>query len=679
MGSDSMRENKECSIGLLGQGVIYQNVKRHIESIYQIIPLAKQSTLQQFATCRFIVYCCDTWSPKTLQEINRSCLQSDMALLPVYTQFDKGLVGPCVIPQEKGCTSCAELRKLGATSSQVERELLHQYLYNEREMRVSQPWLSSFSTEMLAVLVAEEIATYLQRPSQIRTYRALLSVSLETLDCSRHSFLPLSSCPDCGELSKDTAEQAVTALRSCPKLDVFTYRTHQPEASAEQLLSAYVDEQTGLVSSLTVEHSTLLPIASSQLSSELRYEAEATVGTGCTLRPEQSKFVSILEAIERYAGLRPRSKLTTVQASYHQLIQQGQQVLDPTTLGLHSPEQYKQYNQNHYCRHLVPYHHDLTCNWVWGYSFQRQSPILVPEHCAYYGLSTSKENPAFVYEVSNGCAIGNCLEEAIFHGILEIAERDAFLLTWYAQLSLPRLNLLSVTDPTIRLLVKHLEHHSGYTIYAWNATLDHAIPCLYLLGIDEQNREGMPKAHAVAGSHPHPEQALSRALRELTTSLAISPQLYQQRRIQAQEMFANSNLVKTLHDHPLVYYLPEAFGRLKFLYHTQQQQTFQEAFGDFYHHPPEHMDLRDDLECLISYYLKRGIDIIVVDQTAPEHNSCCLRCVKVLMPGMLPMTFGQHNRRIIGLERLHQLPSTLGYRSHPLTEAEINPHPHPFF
>ena len=90
------------------------------------------------------------------------------------------------------------------------------------------------------------------------------------------------------------------------------------------------------------------------------------------------------------------------------------------------------------------------------------------------------------------------------------------------------------------------------------------------------------------------------------------------------------------------------------------------------------MDLRDDLECLINFYLKGGREIIVVDQTAPEHLPCGLRCVKVLMPGMLPMTFGQQNRRISGFERLHQLPFTLGYQSHPLTDAEINPHPHPF-
>ena len=572
--------------------------------------------------------------------------------------------------------------QLRSKLAEPERELLHRYLHGEGEPLVSQPWLSSFSMDMLAVLVGEEITTYFQCPSQVQTARALLSISLETLDCCRHAFFPLSDCPDCGELVDDSAEKAVIALQSCPKLDAFTYRTRQPQANAEQFFSIYVDERTGLVCSLTTEDSNLLPMTSSRLYFELQDEEE-TSGTGCALRPEQSKMVSLLEAIERYAGSRPRTKCATVQASYHQLVQQGQRVLDPTTLGLHSPAQYEHYaqqhDQDHCCDRMVAYHHDLVGNWVWGYSFQHRSPMLVPEHYAYYSAQASDENPVFVYETSNGCALGNCLEEAIFHGLMEVVERDAFLLTWYAQLGLPRLDLLSVTDPTVRLLVKHIEYHSGYTIHAFNATLDHAIPCLCVLGIDEQKREGMPKAHVVAGSHPHPEQALLRALKELTTALDYPLPAYGEKRAEALKMLADASLVRTIQDHPLAYYLPEAFAHLSFLYRTQRQQTFQEAFSDCYRHPPECMDLRDDLEHLIGYYLKRGIDVIVVDQTAPEHAPCGLRCVKVIMPGMLPMTFGQHNRRVTGFERLHQLPFTLGYRCHPLTEAEINPHPHPFY
>ena len=45
------------------------------------------------------------------------------------------------------------------------------------------------------------------------------------------------------------------------------------------------------------------------------------------------------------------------------------------------------------------------------------------ESIAYYSLG---HRDAYVYETSNGCANGGSLEEAIFHGILEIVERDAF-------------------------------------------------------------------------------------------------------------------------------------------------------------------------------------------------------------------------------------------------------------
>lgn len=667
---------KERSVGLMGQGLLYQEIKRHVEDRYQRVLFPVESSPQELTAGEIIVYCSDIWSPRVLQEINRRCLYARVAFLPVYTHFGECIIGPCVVPDEKGCISCAELRKLGATSAEFDHELFYQYLYEDRPLPAAQPWLSSFSMATAAALVEKEITAYLLKSGQLQTDCALLVLSLETLACSRHAFLPIPACPDCGAVSSDRSDLAIITLQSCPKPDAFTYRTRQPVASVEQLLSTYVDSRVGLVRSLTLEQSiNLLPT----VSSETADSRETATGTGCTFSPGQSKRVSILEVIERYAGLCPRGKHTLVKASYRQLVQQGQPALDPTRLGLQSAEQYAWYQQGHHCHPLVPYHPDRECCWVWGYSFQNQAPLLIPEHCAYYSVAISEENPAFLFDVSNGCALGNCLEEAIFHGMAEVIERDAFLLTWYAQLKVPRLALPSVTDPMIRLLVEHLQYHSGYTIHALNITLDHAIPCLCLLGIDEQNREGRPKAHVVAGSHPHPEQALLRALRELATVLTFPSHLLPEDRAQALEMLADASLVQAMEHHPLVYYLPEAFERLRFVCHTQPPQTFQQAFEGFYHQPPERMNLRDDLEDLISFYLKRGTDVMVVEQTAPEHQLCGLRCVKVIMPGMLPMTFGHYNRRITGFERLHRLPMTLGYQDHPLEETEVNPHPHPFF
>lgn len=671
-----MESNERC-VGLLGQGQLLAEVQQQVGELYRTMPLAAGCSTGQLAACGLVVACQDSWYPAELLQINQRCMQAGVAFLPVYTQFDECLLGPCVLPGVPGCAHCAEMRKLGAASSAADHELCAQYLSDHRRPPAARPGLSSCATAIIAALVTREVTACLRGSGQAQTRCALLILSLETLECSRHAFLPRPDCSVCASLPEDRPEQAVVTLQACPKPDAQTYRTRRPAASLAHLRAAYVDPRVGLVTSLQREAGDLLPTAITHLASEAADGLETATGTGCTLWPDQSARVSILEVVERYAGLRPRGKRSAVRASYQQLVQQGQPALDPATLGLQSQEQYARYRQGHQCRPLAPYHHDLVYTWVWGYSFRSRAPLLVPEHCAYYGVPISEENPAFVFDVSNGCALGTCLEEAIFHGMLEIIERDAFLLTWYAQLTVPRLALSSVSDPWIRALVEHLQYHAGYTIHAVNITLDHPLPCLCLLAIDEQEREGVPKAHVVAGSHPHPEQALLRALRELATVLTTAPQAWQEQRAQALEMLADAYLVQVMEHHPLVYYLPEAFARLHFFCHGQPPQTFQAAFADC--HPPRTMDVRDDLQQLIDEYLARGGDVLVVDQTAPEYAACGLRCVKVIMPGMLPMTFGQQHRRVSGFERLHRVPLALGYQDHPLTEAEINPHPHPFF
>lgn len=72
------------------------------------------------------------------------------------------------------------------------------------------------------------------------------------------------------------------------------------------------------------------------------------------------------------------------------------------------------------------------------------------------------------------------------------------------------------------------------------------------------------------------------------------------------------------------------------------------------------------------------MDVIVVDQSSSETLRNGLRCVKVLIPGMLPMTFGHHLRRLEGLDRVLEVPMKLGYADRRLTPQELNPYPHPF-
>ena len=114
-------------------------------------------------------------------------------------------------------------------------------------------------------------------------------------------------------------------------------------------------------------------------------------------------------------------------------------------------------------------------------------------------------------------------------------------------------------------------------------------------------------------------------------------------------------------EHSLLYACPEVRHRLDFLW-AGDTTPFRAPDSDFLH-----ADLREDMQALIHRYLDSGLDVIIVDQTTPEHRSESLHCVKAIVPGTLPMTFGHDYRRLDGLPRLSRL----------LTGA-INDQPHPF-
>ncbi|WP_175482454.1 YcaO-like family protein, partial [Thermoflavimicrobium dichotomicum] len=134
-------------------------------------------------------------------------------------------------------------------------------------------------------------------------------------------------------------------------------------------------------------------------------------------------------------------------------------------------------------------------------------------------------------------------------------------------------------------------------------------------------------------------------------------------------------LVQQMEDHSMLYSLPQAEERLQFLLDENRPlRTFDEEFK----RKARHADLTDDLKDILQVFRRLNLDVIVVDQTTPEIMRNGLHCVKVLIPGMLPMTFGHHLTRVTGIERVLRVPVELGYAKQPLTLEQLNPHPHPF-
>jgi ribosomal protein S12 methylthiotransferase accessory factor len=140
-------------------------------------------------------------------------------------------------------------------------------------------------------------------------------------------------------------------------------------------------------------------------------------------------------------------------------------------------------------------------------------------------------------------------------------------------------------------------------------------------------------------------------------------------------MFGNPDLVRTMEDHALVNCLPESRQRFSFLL---DQNTEPIPFRDACALTRVAAGLMPgDLKSLVERVLGIGLDVIVVDQTAPELSGSGLVCVKVIVPGFLPMTFGHRFRRL-RLQRVVSAAIERRYRSEIRSPSEIGVLPHPF-
>jgi ribosomal protein S12 methylthiotransferase accessory factor len=366
--------------------------------------------------------------------------------------------------------------------------------------------------------------------------------------------------------------------------------------------------------------------------------------------------------------MHPRGKKTSLRGSYNMF---QEEAIHPRKLHIHEDEQ-----QNEKGFNYVPYHDDLELNWIWAYSWKKQKSVLVPEQLVYYRVIAPKEEPVhrFCYETSNGCALGGTIEEAIFYGLLEVVERDAFLVSWYNRLPLKRLNLELVEDRNI-LLVKDRIESMGYELYVFDMTMGTKIPAIWAMIVNP--KEDAPvKCYSAAGAHPNPEKAIFSALVEVITSVPIYEKSMPEHREKAEELYRDGGLVQEMHDHVLLYSLPKSIERFDFLLEKEKTIGVQEAFSSWYQGEPP-LDFTEEVTTLMSTILSEAEDIFIIDQTTPELEKVDVKAVKVIVQGMLTMSFGHQYRRI-NKQRVKKAPVTVGYRGQEIKDQEINMYPHPF-
>jgi ribosomal protein S12 methylthiotransferase accessory factor len=644
-----------ATVVVMGEGLLTKYVTEVISEKFKVILL---SNLEESVPdkANLVLILDDAWDPFVHQKAEGVFRKSNIPWLRGFVSFGEGVIGPLVRPGKSGCFKCADYRRLMSGRERREMREIEQRL--EESGGVAQDlWASRAGLLQMAYMLAAEVQRVLEG-SKAHLEERIFLINLKTMKSSSHSFLPNPLCPICGELAEDSPTSAKISLKPSLKITPDSYRCRSIDDLKKVLANDYLDQRTGFLNGKVYDLAP--PFADVIVNLPLMQGDEGTAGR--THSYELSEMTAILEGLERYCGLFPRGKKTVIHDSYSNL---KENALNPETVGTHSKEQYSIPGFP-----FKPFNPNQPMDWVWGYSFLKEKPILVPELLSYYSLECGK---GFVYETSNGCALGGSLEEAIFYGILEVVERDSFLMTWYAQLALPRLDPYSANDQELELMIKRIRAVGGYELHLFNSTMEHGIPSI--LAIAKNKKQKGLNLICAAGAHLDPVRAVKSAVHELAGMMLTLDNKFEENQDELLQMLQNPTLVTKMDDHGMLYGLPQAEERFQFLLNENRPlKTFAEEFN----WDKKHNDLTEDLKDMLHVFRQLNLDVIVVDQSTPETKKNGLYCVKVLIPGMLPMTFGYHLTRVTGLERVLKVPVEMGYAKKKLKVEQLNPNPHPF-
>lgn len=307
-------------------------------------------------------------------------------------------------------------------------------------------------------------------------------------------------------------------------------------------------------------------------------------GKGAT--PLAAKVSAMMEGIERFSGEIGNRKC---ELQTYANLSKNSNVLDPAELV------------------LPPYARiDVPLPWVEGYDIVNKETIFVPAHAVFHPLPMV--NPPLFRTNTNGLASGNTKEEALFHALTEVIERDAWSIVEVTRNAGSKITI-SKLDIVSDLIEKFQE--AKIEIHLRDITSDIGIPTIAAAADDILLRD--PSLLTIGmGTHTSTKIAVIRALTEVAQSRLT--QIHG-----AREDTTTANIRKKIGY--------EQIKKLnKYWFEAQDDVNFTNLSTY------DSSDFLDDIFHILEYLKRRGMErVIAVDLTRPEIG---LPVLRVIVPGL---------------------------------------------
>jgi ribosomal protein S12 methylthiotransferase accessory factor len=430
-------------------------------------------------------------------------------------------------------------------------------------------------------------------------------------------------------------------------------------------LETLVSPYTGIVRGLHVlmaapDDARLIRIAATTADTTLvtgAHPEPLESGTGgWSGREHEARAAAIGEAAERYSGSAlPESGFVLASAA-----ELGPVAVDPERFALFSPRQHARPGFP-----FVPFRRDTRVRWVRGFSLPGGEETLLPVQLVYLTWGGAAGEDAIGYSTSSGLACGPTLEEAVLGGLLELVERDAFVLAWTNRLSLPLLDWTG--DPELTTFETRYLARAG----ARHAVVDLSgflgVPTA--LAVAEGDGLGEPAVAVGAGSAATIAEAVKKALAEAYAVRSWGRMLLAS---DADRTYAaDGSDVVSFADHIRLYASGDRAEAARFLTASEQTRAIADA--------PDLPGVTplEQIRELAARLGRAGVSAYAVDVTSPDVAAAGLSVAKVVAPELCPLDV-RHDTRFLGGRRLYRAAFELGLAAAPLAWDGVNPDPHPF-
>ena len=300
-----------------------------------------------------------------------------------------------------------------------------------------------------------------------------------------------------------------------------------------------------------------------------------------------------------------------------------------------------------------------TLLWITGYSWIQSAEIFVPAqivsraHAAT--AARNKSEPRIRPSVTTGLATAPTRTEALARGVLEVIERDAYMISWLNQLTLPRIDMneLMVDNPSLAALVDSCVRYNLRVDFVRLLTDAPA----YVLCAMISDGAHMPALSIGLSAHAKASHAAEKALLEAL-------QIRQSTRSLMKKKLDINPLKPTQSERAMYWATSEHLREVAFWIDAPKVKLTREAWEN--DTPAEHFAR------IRTWCVNRAYELVSVSLTHSKRNSTPWYIEFVIIPELQPMHLDER-WPCVGGDRLLSVPRLLGYT--PRRETFSIPHP----